>query len=378
MAELRIFKYRDVLPELANVLLRRRLRFRFELLPYEATDLPVGKILNFLLAALNQLILPSRPFGRPVFAQVEPANYCNLRCPLCLTASQTGGRPLSLLPFDRYRQLIDEMGGSLLLVVLWMWGEPLLNPDLARMIAYSRARGVLTHCSTNGNVEIGRERAEELVRAGLDTLIFGVDGTDQETYARYRQGGRLDRVWESIRAVVAARRELGSATPRVNLRFVLMRHNEHQVEEVRRVARELGVDFLTFKTVDMPRPRGDDLDQKFRPDNAEYRRYQYQDDAFERVQTSFECMRPWKRVTLDACGQVLSCEYDYKPLHPFGSGQSRSLVADWKGPTARAFRAGFGRGHNDYEFCRDCTYKDMQAEECNVAMEDLRVSEPAP
>ena len=373
VAGLPIFRYRDVLPQLGNLLLRRRLRFRFELLPYEVRDLPPKKILNLFLAGLNQHLAWPRPLGKPVFAQVEPANFCNLQCPLCLTASQTEGRPRALLPFERYKALVDELHDSLLLVVLWMWGEPFLNPDLFRMIAYSRARGVLTHCSTNGNVPFDRERAAQVVESGLDTLIFGVDGTDQETYARYRVGGRLTRVWDNIGSVLAARRELGSLTPRVNLRFVLMRHNEHQVPEIRRVARELGVDFLTFKTVDMPEARGVALDRTYRPNEEGFRRYRYQADGFERVQAPFECLRPWKRITLDALGRVVSCEYDYKALHSFGGGSAGgSLLGAWRSQEARSFRRHFGRGHNDYEFCRSCTYKDMQADECNVAMEDLR------
>ncbi len=378
MAGLPIFRYRDVLPQLGNLLLRRRLRFRFELLPYEVRDLPPKKIRNLFLAGLNQYFAWPRPFGKPAFAQVEPANFCNLQCPLCLTASQTEGRPRALLSFERYKALVDELEDSLLLVVLWMWGEPFLNPDLLRMIAYSRARGVLTHCSTNGNVPFDHERAAQIVASGLDTLIFGVDGADQETYARYRVGGRLTRVWDNIAAVLAARRALGSPTPRVNLRFVLMRHNEHQVPEIRRVARELGVDFLTFKTVDMPPARGAALDRAYRPNEAGFRRYRYEGDGFERVRAPFECLRPWKRLSMDAHGRVVSCEYDYKALHPFGDTSTHgSLLGAWKGAKAGAFRHHFARGHNDYEFCRGCTYKGMQAEQCNVEMEDLRGGQAA-
>ena len=108
VAGLPIFRYRDVLPQLGNLLLRRRLRFRFELLPYEVRDLPPKKILNFFLAGLNQYLPRPRPFGKPVFAQVEPANFCNLCCPLCLTVSASQARPRRSCPSSVFQRFIDE------------------------------------------------------------------------------------------------------------------------------------------------------------------------------------------------------------------------------------------------------------------------------
>ena len=210
---MKIFHFRDVWPQLANLILRRRFRFDFELIPYRAENLSWRKIGNFFLAGLNQYLPRPRPFGKPVFAQVEPANFCNLSCPLCLTVSESHARPAAVLPFDVFRRFIDEVGDTLLLIVFWNWGEPFLNPDLCRMLACAKAKGILTHCSTNGNVRFDEEKAREIVRSGLDTLIFGVDGATPETYAKYRVGAILTGCWTTSAPCSGCGRSLGRPPP---------------------------------------------------------------------------------------------------------------------------------------------------------------------
>jgi MoaA/NifB/PqqE/SkfB family radical SAM enzyme len=191
---MKLFNLSDVLPQIYDLLLKGKFGFEFELLPYRAENIRLRKAANFFLAGLNQYLLPAKPLGYPVIAQVEPANYCNLDCPLCLTTNITKARSKTLLSLEAFKRFIDECGDYLLLLVLWNWGEPFLNPDLIKMIAYAKARGIVVHTSTNGNVPLDEAQVEALVDSGLDSLVVAVDGASQETYEKYRQGGRLDRV----------------------------------------------------------------------------------------------------------------------------------------------------------------------------------------
>lgn len=365
---MKVFHYRDVIPQLFNLIVRRRFRFKFELVPYEAAGLSYRKIANLFLAGLNQHLMPRRPLGRPVFAQVEPANFCNLSCPLCLTTSVTPSRRATALPFDTFRAFIDELGDYLLLIVLWNWGEPFLNPDLSRMIAYARARGILTHCSTNANMRLDDLQIRELVESGLDTLIVGVDGASEATYQKYREGGTLGAATDTIRRILDTRRRLGADRPRINLRFVVMQHNEHELPQVEAMGRESGVDSLTLKTVDMPGVHGADVDTRWAPGDARYQRYEYETGTRRRRARVFRCVRPWKRVTLQAGGEVVACEYDFRNDCSFGTFTPGASVMDsWKSADAARFRGAFNHGDNDAPFCRECTLRDRVAEDCTVA-----------
>jgi len=374
---LTLFRLRDVLPQIPNVLFRKRLRFRFEQLPFEARDLSWMKRLNFFVAGLNQFLLPSRPLGYPVIAQVEPSNVCNLSCSLCLSASLNNSRKPAMLPLSTFKHLIDEVGDRLLLIVLWNWGEPFLNPEITEMIAYATSRGILVHSSTNGNVLFDDSTAGRIVDSGLTSLVFGVDGATQETYGRYRIGGDLERVKANIRTLIGVRSSRSAAHPRIVLRFVVMRQNEHELPLAEELARDLGVDFFSIKSVDTPSPIGPDLDRDYRPEQARYCRYDYVDGTNVRKRRPFRCMRPWKRITLDAMGEVISCEYDYRDLHSFGNiSDGRRVLDVWKGDGAAAFRRRFNVGHNDYYHCGGCSYKDLRTAECILSASPVKPSEP--
>jgi len=364
---MKIFSFRDVLPQLPNVFFRRRLRFTFELLPFEAKRLAAKKIGNFFLAWLNQFILPSRPFGFPVIAQVEPANFCNLSCPLCLTASETSSRPKIVLAFDTFKRFIDEVGDYLLLIILWSWGEPFLNPDIFKIIAYAKSKNIIVHTSTNGNVRFDNDKANALVDSGLDSLVFGIDGATQEAYSKYRKGGNLRTALTNIKTIVSIKRRKDSDTPRLTMRFVVMQHNEKELPLVKGLAEELEVDFFAIKTVDMPPACGENLDAAFAPSNAQYKRYEYEPQGFKKKEKPFTCMRPWKRIILDALGEMIPCEYDYRNLHSYGTlNREQSALSIWKGEKAAKFRKKFNLGNNDFYLCKDCTYKDMVPDDCVV------------
>ena len=367
---MKIFRFRDVLPQLPNILFRHRLRFTFELLPFEAKELRLKKIGNFFLAGLNQFLLPAKPMGYPVVAQVEPANFCNLSCPLCLTTLNKGSRPRMLLTFKAFKHFIDEVGDYLLLIVLWSNGEPFLNPDIFKIIEYAKSKNILVHTSTNGNVKFDDEKSTLLVESGLDSLVVAVDGATQKTYSTYRKGGDLDLVFSNIKKIIRTKREMGSSTPLVNLRFIVMKHNEEEVPLIKQVAEKLQVDFLTFRTVVSAREFRADLVHTFSPESSRYCGYEGESQD---SQKRFICMRPWKRITLSAGGNIISCEFDHKDLYSFGNIENGlSIKSIWKGNNSIDFRKMFNLGSNDLYHCEECCYKNMVVDDCTVEKVHLR------
>lgn len=245
--------------------------------------------------------------------------------------------------------------------------NPFSTLTFFRIIGYAKSKNIVVHSSTNGNLKFDNEKAEKLVNSGLDSLVFAVDGGTQETYSTYRKGGNLYQVLENIKTIVRVKKEKGSKTPYLNMRFVVMRHNERELRLVKAIAEELGVDYFTLKTVDMPPALGEAPDSTYSPENKKYQRYEYKNGNYERKQRPFSCMRPWKRITLDASGEIIPCEFDYKNLYSFGNvSREKSSVAVWKGKKATDFRKKFNLGNNDSSICKGCSYKDMVADDCVV------------
>jgi len=116
--------------------------------------------------------------------------------------------------------------------------------------------------------------------------------------------------------------------------------------------------------VDVPSDLGENLDPRYVLENRKYQRYEYAGEGLIRKQKPFECMRPWKKITLGALGEIIPCELDYKSMTSYGRiHNGTSAVSLWKNEKARKFLALFNRGNNEFEICKDCNYKNMMAKD---------------
>ena len=79
----------------------------------------------------------------------SPSNHCNLACPLCPAGRNELGRVRRHMTLDEFRGIVDDAQEYLMLLIMWDWGEPFLNPALPDMIAYAAARDIRTVTSTN-------------------------------------------------------------------------------------------------------------------------------------------------------------------------------------------------------------------------------------
>jgi MoaA/NifB/PqqE/SkfB family radical SAM enzyme len=178
--------------------------------------------------------------------QLEPVNRCNYRCALCRT-HRSDWVPRRAILFEEACRLIEPIAEQLTVLTLYgTRGEPLLHPRLEDIVAYTKARtAAKTRISTNGSL-VSETRARRLLDAGLDLIIFAVDGLTQQTYAAYRQGGRLQTVVANLRRLCELKHAGGYRT-RVVFQFIPMAANEHEVPQVADFAYDLGVDVVKLK-----------------------------------------------------------------------------------------------------------------------------------
>jgi radical SAM protein with 4Fe4S-binding SPASM domain len=186
----------------------------------------------------------------PTELQVEVTGACNLRCRMCLVRYAPAiGRREGALAFEDFLGLVDALP-TLHRLTLQGLGEPLLSPHLVDMVRHAADRGIEVGFNTNGTL-LGRQRAEELVDAGLAWLHVSLDGATAATYEDIRHGtalaprpGQFERVVENLRGLVTARGQAGAARPRIQLVFVAMRRNVAELADLVRLAADIGVDEL--------------------------------------------------------------------------------------------------------------------------------------
>jgi len=169
--------------------------------------------------------LPARP-PLPRSLYLETTSRCNSRCETCILTF--GGRePQKDLGWHEFRRVADRFP-AIDRALLHGIGEPLLNRDLARMIAHLKGRGATALFNSNA-ITLGRRQGRALVEAGLDELRVSLDAATAETYARVRGVDAFARVVDNLERFAALRRELGVTAPRVSLWFTALREN---IEEI--------------------------------------------------------------------------------------------------------------------------------------------------
>lgn len=346
-----------------KALATRQVRIECDRIPYHFHNVPLKKLLNWIIVETSIYFKPEHPWGWPTHLQIEPTNRCNLRCALC-PVTMGMGRLSGDMEFNLFKKAIDEMGDYVFLILLWDWGEPFLNPSIYEMISYAKQKGIKLVSSTNGHLFKKREEAEKLISSGLDSIIFAVDGISQETYEPYRQGGSLESVLQGIRTVVARKRDLKSKTPLINLRFIVMKHNEHEIPKLKELARSLQVDALTLKTLNpvnrdfYAQDKSEDrIQNDFLPEDHFYRRFKYDTTGLNVIQVKQNsCKQLWNNPVIHWNGTVCTCSYDPKEKHVLGDLHQEPFKKIWDGTAYRSLRCQFRKGWKKLPLCGDCSY----------------------
>lgn len=276
---------------------------------------------------------------------LEPATACNLKCPFCPTGGGYGKFRKELLRPETFARIVDRLDLQRLEeVLLYNWGEPLLNPNLFDYVRFFSARGIRTEVSTNLSThELDDASCLALLRSGLDQLIVSIDGATEATYSTYRIGGDFDRVIRNLGRLSAMRRHLGNPGPRIVYKMLLNRFNEHEVEDARRLADQLDVEFL--------------LDEKFWCPEEHVSTWATSQTRIEGSKVlmaygpsadgamSTFCRQLWDTLVVNANGDVLPCCLVFDPSHAVGNLTRQSVEAIRNGPAMRDLRRFVSQQH---------------------------------
>ena len=292
-------------------------------------------------------------WGLPISISIEPTTSCNLRCPECPSGLRSFSRPTGMLDEAFFRSVIDQLHRQLMYLTFYFQGEPYLNPNFLPMVNYAHNKGIFTSTSTNAHY-LTDGNARKTIESGLDRLIISIDGTSQETYKSYRVGGDLQKVLDGARNMVKWKKHYKSSTPHLVFQFLVVKPNEHQIEEVRKIADEIGVDEVKFKTAQVYNyEQGNPLI----PDNDFYSRYRKGSDGSWKLKNTLEnhCWKLWQSPVITWDGIVVPCCFDKDASHPMGDLKSTSFSELWKSPAYQAFRSSVLRSRREIDICKNCS-----------------------
>lgn len=333
------------------------MRFFFSDTTNFLSKLSLAKLYNLckLLASYHLTKWKKVPiqWGTPMTLSIEPTTACNLRCPECPSGLRSFSRPTGNLKEDFFRSTLDQLSEKLIYLIFYFQGEPYINPDFLKMVAYANERGLYTITSTNGHF-LSDTNCQETINSGLDRIIISLDGTTQETYESYRRGGSLEKVLEGTGNLVKWKDKMKSKTPHIVLQFLVVKPNEHEIPELYKLADALGIKDVKLKTAQVyDYENGNELI----PTQEKYARYALQKDGHYAVKNELldHCWKLWHACVITWDGLVVPCCFDKDASHRMGNLKHMDFIDIWKGMPYKIFRSRLLQGRDQIDICTNCT-----------------------
>ena len=258
-----------------------------------------------------------------------------------------------MLNEDFFKKTIDEISNELVYLTFYFQGEPYLHKNFLEMVNYADSKKIYTATSTNAHY-LTDAMSKKTIESGLDRLIISIDGTTQETYEQYRVGGQLDKVIEGAKNIVKWKRELKAKTPYIIFQFLVVKPNEDQIDELKKLAEEIGVDEVILKTAQVyDYENGNDLI----PTIEKYSRYKKNKDGKYSIKNSLEnnCWKLWHSCVITWDGKVVPCCFDKDAQHQLGDLQTHSFREIWNNNLYKNFRVKLVKGRKEIDICTNCS-----------------------
>ncbi len=320
----------------------------------------------------------------PISYSIEPTNHCNLKCPECPSGLGELTRPLGLLKFNDFKNIIDQIYSTGFYIQLFFQGEPYINKQLPEMIEYAQSKNMYVSISTNGsfinekNMEHSRQsplvsetssrdevygqtltesatakRIDRILSKAPDKLIFSIDGLDEETYQVYRVGGTFSQADAGLRLLIQKKKELNLNEPFIELQFIVMKQNEHQIQQVFEYGKEVGVNKVVLKTMQVSSLENA---KHFLPSIEKYRRYILDDNSFQiKGKLENHCFALWRTSVITWDGKVAPCCFDKDVDYELGLLNGKSFQSIWSSEKYQHFRKQVLNNRKGIDICKNCT-----------------------
>lgn len=302
---------------------------------------------------ISKITRKYRRRGMPLSISIEPTTTCNLQCPECPSGLRKFTRPTGFIKKETVEEIVKQLGNYLFYVTFYFQGEPLLHKQFAEFVRLLKMKKIVVATSTNAHY-LTTEKSQEIIDSGLDRLIISLDGTDAKTYSIYRKGGNFDKVISNIEFFMALRKKSKSKHPFVELQFIVFKHNEHQIKEIKILGKKLGVDKVTLKTAQLYEfEKGNEL----MPGLVKYSRYEEYEDGKYRIKSNLpnSCYRSWSGSVITWDGGVVPCCFDKDADFRFGNILSTDYKSILKNKEYQKFMQQILIDRSQIEICRNCS-----------------------
>lgn len=275
------------------------------------------------------------------YLTIEPTNRCNLRCPECITGSKEMKRPIGDMTFELFKKIIDEIYEHTLVLNLYMQGEPYLNKELPQMIAYAKKKNIFVSLSTNAQL-VPELKAESLPHH----IIVSADGATQESYEKYRVGGKLKKVENFLNSIKNFKQRNKQTLPYIELQFLVNKYNEDEIKSCKNLFRGTYNRFVK-KSMQIIHPENEKF---FLPKNGSCNRY--------RINTKMKpsCYKMISTTVVTQDGKIIPCCMDKNAEFSYGDLHSDTVTNSYDSEENKRFHQSILKDKTKVSICRNCPF----------------------
>jgi GTP 3',8-cyclase len=280
----------------------------------------------------------------PLYVEIGPTNRCNHRCIFCaLDWMKHGGSDIDA---DVLTAALEDMGRCGVKSLMFAGeGEPLLHPDICRLVAHAKTNGMDVAITTNGAI-FDDEKARKCLPY-LSWIRISLDAGTPETYALIhgvKKEGEFQAVLENIRNAVKIRESLGLKVT-IGVQSIIIPQNIDEIIEIGKKVKEVGADNFQVKpyshhplskndlSVDHSRLEG--VERELRTLNDRNFGVHFRKNTIERItegRNYRECYGLPFFALIDSRGDIIPCNLFYHdPEFTYGNLNEQSFSRIWQG-----------------------------------------------
>jgi radical SAM protein with 4Fe4S-binding SPASM domain len=163
----------------------------------------------------------------------------------------------------------------------------------------------------------------------------------------------LKKVISGAKKLVKWKKELNSTTPHIIFQFLVIKPNEHQIEDIYTLAAKIGIDEVKIKTAQLYNfEEGNEL----MPTNELYSRYKKNSNGKYSLKNKLynHCWKMWHSTVITWDGTVVPCCFDKDAQYPMGSLVDKPFFSIWQDKNYTDFRQTLLQNRNKIDICKNC------------------------
>lgn len=276
----------------------------------------------------------------PVVLNIEVTNACNLKCTIC---PARGSARMGFIDLGLLERILKENQAVLRGQCVWLHysGEPLLHPELPRIIEMFRSNDIETRLSTNATL-LTPEISRKLMSAGLGYIVFSVDGYSKESYEKIRVGANYDVVEKNILDFLEIKKQNDFGT-KTQVQFIKVSGNLSEQEAFVKKWKKTDIDCINVKSFSTRAGRVEHID-----------RFAETESIREKMKKRTPCFYLWETLVVLWDGRVITCCQDLLGELVVGDVKKQTLKEIWNSPAMADLRRRQVEGDFSMKPCATC------------------------